>query len=304
MKSFLKRIHTERFRWTDEAIIVLLFAAIIMILSSGFLGGVIVAPFAPLIENDETGYWEIFFMYFQFIGIWLAFLILCLVFKRNRPILKALWTAPKGNNIRYLGIGLLIGFGLNMLCAVAALLNKDIAVYFDSFNFIKLLLLFIAVFIQSSSEELVCRAYIYQCLRRGYRHPAVAIILNALLFTVMHLLNPGASVIPMLAVLVAGLLFSLMVYYMDSLWCAMAAHAAWNYTQNVILGLPNSGIVSPVSVFKLDAASATSSLVYNVMFGLEGTVMAVAVMTIASILIIVLYRNKKVTPYNPWNDTH
>ncbi len=32
--------------------------------------------------------------------------------------------------------------------------------------------------------------------------------------------------------------------------------------------------------------------------------MAVAVMTIASILIIVLYRNKKVTPYNPWNDTH
>ena len=304
MKSFLKRIHTERFRWTDEAIIVLLFAAIIMILSSGFLGGVIVAPFAPLIENDETGYWEIFFMYFQFIGIWLAFLILCLVFKRNRPILKALWTAPKGNKIRYLGIGLLIGFGLNMFCAVAAVLNKDIAIYFDSFNFTRLLLLFIAVFIQSSSEELVCRAYIYQCLRRGYRHPAVAIILNALLFTVMHLLNPGASVIPMLAVFVAGFFFSLMVYFMDSLWCAMAAHTAWNYTQNVILGLPNSGIVSPVSVFKLDAASATSSLVYNVMFGLEGTVMAVAVMTIASILIIVLYRNKKVTPYNPWNDTH
>lgn len=65
----------------------------------------------------------------------------------------------------------------------------------------------------------------------------------------MHLLNPGASVIPILAVFVAGIFFSLMVYYMDSLWCAMAAHAAWNYTQNVILELPNSDIVSPVSVF-------------------------------------------------------
>ncbi len=34
----------------------------------------------------------------------------------------------------------------------------------------------------------------------------------------------------------------------------MGVHMAWNYTQNIIFGLPNSGIVSGFSLFKLDAA--------------------------------------------------
>lgn len=292
MKNFFKKIHTEQFRWYDSALIVLPLSGIIMILSLGYLGELLTLPIARLCETDETGFWQVFCSYFQFIGVWAAFLLLCLIFKRNRPILKTLWTAPKGNNIRFFGIGLLIGFGLNMICAIAAILNKNIALYYDSFHFVRLLLLLFAVFVQSSAEELVCRGFIYQSLKRGYRHPAVAIILNALLFTVMHLLNPGVGIIPLLAILAAGLLFSLMVYYMDSIWCAMAAHTAWNYTQNVILGLPNSGIVTPVSVFKLDAASATNSLVYNTEFGLEGTPMAIAVMAVAGILIAFFYSKR------------
>ena len=89
---------------------------------------------------------------------------------------------------------------------------------------------------------------------------------------------------------------------MDSLWCAMAAHTAWNFTQNMILGLPNSGIVSPFSVFKLDAASAVNSYAYNVGFGIEGTVMAIIVLIVSSVLIFVLYHKKDVRPYDPWEN--
>ena len=294
MKTFFKKIHTENFRWYDEAILVMLFATFMMLICGQIMGGLVEAPFANLIENDSTGYWSTFFMYFGFIGTWIVFMLEFLIVKKDRPILKALWTAPKGNNIKYLGIGFLIGFGLNIICAIVAVLNKDISLHYDSFNFIKLLLLFVAVFIQSSAEEMVCRGFIFQRLRRGYRHPAVAIILNSLLFTSMHLFNPGASVISMTAVLAAGLLFSLMVYYMDSIWCAMAAHTAWNFTQNLILGLPNSGMVSPVSVFKLDAATAKSSFAYSVEFGLEGSITAIAVMIITGIVIIVLYHKKEI----------
>lgn len=295
MKTFFKKIHTENFRWYDEAIIVMLFATFMMLICGQIMGGLVEAPFANLIENDSTGYWSTFFMYFGFIGTWIVFMLEFLIVKKDRPILKALWTAPKGNNIKYLGIGFLIGFGLNIICAIVAVLNKDISLHYDSFNFIKLLLLFIAVFIQSSAEEMVCRGFIFQRLRRGYRHPAVAIILNSLLFTSMHLFNPGASVISMTTVLAAGLLFSLMVYYMDSIWCAMAAHTAWNFTQNLILGLPNSGMVSPVSVFKLDAATAKSSFAYSVEFGLEGSITAITVMIITGVVIIVLYHKKEIT---------
>ena len=295
MKTFFKKIHTENFRWYDEAILVMLFATFMMIICGQIMGGLVEVPFTHLIQNDSTGYWSTFFMYFGFIGTWIVFMIEFLIVKKDRPILKTLWTAPKGNNIKYLGLGFLIGFVLNIICAIVAVLNKDISLHYDSFNFIKLLLLFIAVFIQSSAEEMVCRGFIFQRLRRGYRHPAVAIILNSLLFTSMHLFNPGASVISMTVVLAAGLLFSLMVYYMDSIWCAMATHTAWNFTQNLILGLPNSGMVSPVSVFKLDAATAKSSFAYSVEFGLEGSITAIAVMIITGIVIIVLYHKKEIT---------
>lgn len=295
MKTFFKKIHTENFRWYDEAILVMLFATFMMIICGQIMGGLVEAPFTHLIQNDSTGYWSTFFMYFGFIGTWIVFMLEFLIVKKDRPILRTLWTAPKGNNIKYMGIGFLIGFGLNIICAIVAVLNKDISLHYDSFNFIKLLLLFIAVFIQSSAEEMVCRGFIFQRLRRGYRHPAVAIILNSLLFTSMHLFNPGASVISMTAVLAAGLLFSLMVYYMDSIWCAMAAHTAWNFTQNLILGLPNSGMVSPVSVFKLDAATARSSFAYSVEFGLEGSITAITVMIMTGIVIIVLYHKKEIT---------
>ena len=295
MKTFFKKIHTENFRWYDEAILVMLLATFMMIICGQIMGGLVEVPFTHLIQNDSTGYWSTFFMYFGFIGTWIVFMIEFLIVKKDRPILKTLWTAPKGNNIKYLGLGFLIGFVLNIICAIVAVLNKDISLHYDSFNFIKLLLLFIAVFIQSSAEEMVCRGFIFQRLRRGYRHPAVAIILNSLLFTSMHLFNPGASVISMTVVLAAGLLFSLMVYYMDSIWCAMAAHTAWNFTQNLILGLPNSGMVSPVSVFKLDAATAKSSFAYSVEFGLEGSITAIAVMIITGIVIIVLYHKKEIT---------
>ena len=294
MKTFFKKIHTENFRWYDEAILVMLFATFMMIICGQIMGGLVEVPFTHLIQKDSTGYWSTFFMYFGFTGIWIVFMIEFLIVKKDRPILRTLWTAPKGNNIKYLGLGFLIGFVLNIICAIVAVLNKDISLHYDSFNFIKLLLLFVAVFIQSSAEEMVCRGFIFQRLRRGYRHPAVAIILNSLLFTSMHLFNPGASVISMTVVLAAGLLFSLMVYYMDSIWCAMATHTAWNFTQNLILGLPNSGIVSPVSVFKLDAATAKSSFAYSVEFGLEGSITAIAVMIITGIVIIVLYHKKEI----------
>ena len=39
-----------------------------------------------------------------------------------------------------------------------------------------------------------------------------------------------------------------------------------NFTQNILLGLPNSGNVVPFSIFKLEGAA--DSLVYNVGFGI------------------------------------
>jgi uncharacterized iron-regulated membrane protein len=55
-----------------------------------------------------------------------------------------------------------------------------------------------------------------------------------------------------------------------------------------VFGLPNSGIVSKYSVFKLEAASARDGIFYNTSFGVEGS-MGANVMIAAAIVIVLVY---------------
>ena len=226
--------------------------------------------------------WGMAQLYLAFIGIWVLMLLRIRLSKKDRSILTAVGPKARGNNGKMLLVGAAIGFGLNTFCILIAWLHKDIVLYFDSFRPVALVGLFIAVFIQSSAEELACRGFLYQKLLRSYRNPAVAIIGNSLFFGILHLLNDGVTVLSIMNIVVVALLFSLIVYYTDSLWCAFMAHAVWNYTQNIIFGLPNSGIVSSFSVFKLDASTAMNSFAYNVGFGIEGTVVADVVLILAT----------------------
>ena len=90
----------------------------------------------------------------------------------------------------------------------------------------------------------------------------------------------------LLQVFLIGVLFSLIVYYWDSLWTVIWAHTAWNFSQSIVFGLPNSGIVSKYSVVRLEAASARDGIFYNTSFGVEGSMGANAI--IAGALVIVL----------------
>ena len=180
---------------------------------------------------------------------------------------------------------------MNFICAMVALVHGDIKLQFDSFNPIGLLIVAICVLIQSSSEELACRVYLYQKLLKRYKHPAVAVVGNAVLFGFMHIFNPGISVLAVINITLIGIFFSLFVYYFDSMWCASAIHAAWNFTQNIIFGLPNSGHVSPFSILKLTAAKDTFA--YNVDFGVEATIISLVIELIGIAAVVVIGHSKK-----------
>lgn len=256
-------------------------------LTWAFTGGNILAKYFYHTDAQKT-----VVMYLDFIGFWIFYLLVMLVFKPDRFMLKKLSTKTKGNNLKMLTVGLLIGFGMNMACIVAAMLNRDIHVYFDGISPLMFVLIFIAVFVQSSAEELICRCFLYEKISR-YHLPVTAIVVNSLVFAAMHLFNSGITVIAFVDIMLSGLIFSVMVYYFDSIWAAFAIHAAWNFTQNIIMGLPNSGMVAIYSMFKLDTASAQSSFFYDVGFGVEGTWFAVIVETLTLIVLIYLGRKKK-----------
>ena len=255
---------------------------------------------APGFTATDT--WAAIDHYMSFFGIWILTLIFLNRSEANRPILKALTTKTRGNNLKMFALGLGLGLGMNLLCAFIAMANGDIRLSFSSFRPISFLVIFVAVFVQSSAEELLCRVFVYHRLMRRYGKPTLAVLVNSAFFALNHIFNDGISVLAMLNIFLYGLLFSAMVIYLDSPWATMTAHTAWNFCQNILLGLPNSGHVLSYSVFKLETAAATDSFAYSVAFGLEGTITACVTLFVVAALIVWWGTRHKVTPTPVWED--
>ena len=291
----------RKFSLLDNLIVIPIIGYLLIVLGQT-LGGVLVGILVGLLPgvfSTDAGITSQ--LYLGFLGIWILTLLVFALIPRNRPMLKALGTKTKGNTPKMFAVGLGIGLGMNLLCALIAMINGDIALTFHAFRPVSFLLVFIAVLIQSAAEELICRVFIYQRLVRRYGKPLMAAVVNAAFFAMIHLSNPGVTGMAIANIFIYGLLFSAMVVYMDSPWAAMAAHAGWNFCQNILLGLPNSGMVLPYSVFKLDAAAASDSFAYSVSFGLEGTVTACVLFMAVTGVIVWWGTRNKVVPTSIWD---
>ena len=256
---------------------------------------IVLATIAVMLVSDVVGfvllpqphvdqpYFYTFMAYASFLPLWGAVVLAIVAFSKNRYMLKVSFAQGGGNTFRNLAIGLLVGFLLNMACAGVALLHGDVTLTFSTFGFFSVLGLFAVVFIQSSAEEALCRGYMYQRLLNAKHKPALAIVGNAFFFAAIHLLNDGMSFLAFYDLMVTGLFFSLVVYYFDSLWMAMGIHTTWNFTQSILLGLPNSGASFPYSIFAVDSGLVQSSFAYNAAFGLEGTLLSATIMTLCCV---------------------
>ena len=196
----------------------------------------------------------------------------------------------RGNTFKMLGLGILAGFLMNGFCVAVAWFHGDIHFYLSGFSPVYMIAAFIFVLIQCAAEELLCRGYAYGALER--RYPSwVAIVVNSVYFMVLHLNNEGMGVQSAFALVITGILFSLVVWDYESLWCSIGIHTMWNYTQSLLLGLPNSGNVSKASVLHLEAA--TDSIFYDVSFGIEAALQTSVVIILLSAAI--LFRHRKRT---------
>ena len=303
MEEFKNRYLRPGRKVTDQFLLASVITFAILAIAELFLpiGSLLLGTFERLLGGDHDA--AVFLeTYFSFISIWIGMFLVVLIFKINRPMLHAVKYCgskdrglngnPAGNNGWGLLIGLALGFGTNGICILLSALLGDIHLSYSGFKLIPFLVFFISVFIQSAAEELANRWYLYQKLRRRYKSPWFAIIVNSLLFMAMHLANPGITFLSLVQLILVAVLLSLIVYYYNGLWIAMAFHAGWNFTQSIFFGLPNSGIVSAYSVFRLDAASATNGPFYNVNFGVEGSVGAGVILAVIIVIVILLNRGK------------
>ena len=197
--------------------------------------------------------------------------------RKNRFIFDSFMPKHPGNTVGKLLMGFFVGFVMNFSCIVTAMLHGDFRLYLDfaAGQIPFFLFAFLCVFIQSSTEELWCRGFVYE--RINVRYPLwVSMLVNSAFFAALHLMNPGIGFLPILDIFICGLSFSLAKWYTGSIWFPAGIHTAWNFTQNYLFGLPNSGLTSAASVFHQELPTgAVSNLIYDHTFGVEGAVPAV-----------------------------
>ena len=91
------------------------------------------------------------------------------------------------------------------------------------------------------AEEVICRGYLLTVVRDSVGARA-AVVLTSVMFGLLHLKNPGATVASVLVVTLSGLLLATVRIQSDSLYAAWMAHFAWNWTMAVPFHALVSGI--------------------------------------------------------------
>lgn len=219
-----------------------------------------------------------------------GFAVYFAIVKDERPLAKGLFRDHK-STASGIVVGLLVGFAMNAICILVAVLHGDIDMVPAGGGVMLFVLSFAAVAIQSSAEELHYRAF--ACGRIRASAPVLyAVLASAFSFGYVHLLNNGVSLLAFVNIVLIGILYALVLCRFNNFAFCCAHHTAWNFTQNFVFGLPNSG--TPATLAMMSPTHTASSVVYSADFGVEGAAVAtlINVLAIAAALIIASRRKK------------
>lgn len=175
---------------------------------------------------------------------------------------------------------------LALLSLLVLLGNASISGLTEPWPLLRVVSLLPLVLLQSGTEELVCRGYL---LRTSLRvlGPVSSTALVSLFFGALHLLNPDTSLLSFSSTVLIGVLFSIVTLKTNSLWAAVGLHTAWNFTLGTIASLPVSGL----RLSHLFDVSVEGPLwVTGGGYGLEASVLMVAVPAVASVLLALRLR--------------
>jgi membrane protease YdiL (CAAX protease family) len=152
-----------------------------------------------------------------------------------------------------------------------------------------------ASLISGFAEELLFRGILFNYVERT-SGSWIALALTSALFGAAHLANPNASWVAALAIMIeAGILLGAVYMLTRRLWAAIGLHAAWNFTQGWVFGLPVSGTGGRSGL--VNGQLTGPDWLTGGAFGLEASLPAVAVATSAGVAILfVAVRQGRVIP--------
>lgn len=139
-------------------------------------------------------------------------------------------------------------------------------------------------------EELYGRAAILLVAQRfvGWKG---AIIVSGLMFSLVHLGNPGASAIWLVRLGVQGALLAYAVYRTRSLWWSVGYHTGWNWASAPLFGAAGSGYLDEGHLFNFNPHG--SVWITGGAVGPEGSVFAFLAVTMALACLLIATRHRR-----------
>ncbi len=190
-----------------------------------------------------------------------------------------------GGRFKDILIGLLIGFLIIGAGFLFVLMSGGIEFIGYVFDLQPFLISFLLCLVIAFSEEIVFRGYLLNIFMESM-NKYYALLFSAILFALMHCVNPNFNFIGFVNIFLAGLLLGLPYVYTRNLWYSVSLHFAWNFFQGPIFGFHVSGMSFKNSILKNEFME--SSLINGGEFGLEGSVI-VTILSIIGIGVIYLY---------------
>ncbi len=136
------------------------------------------------------------------------------------------------------------------------------------------------------TEELWMRALLFRLLWRAFG-PIPALALSALVFSALHLANPGATVLAGATVTMAGVMFCALYASTGRLWLPIGVHAAWNLAQGYLFGAAVSGGDLGGSIALSTARAGAPTWLTGGTFGPEASVLALTLITAVTVAALV-----------------
>lgn len=191
------------------------------------------------------------------------------------------------NNQKNFIFGLLIG-ALSLTAAAAIILCTKSGTLKNSllnpeFS-LPVLNAFILYIFVGFAEEISCRGYFLSVLKQC-QNKYIPYIGSAVIFALMHSLNPGISFLSYINLFLFGLFLSYVVYTTNNIWFGIGLHITWNFFEGNVWGFLVSGGNNTGSIYTIKILN--SNIINGGAFGPEG---GLAVTFILVLLIIIIYK--------------
>lgn len=212
------------------------------------------------------------------------------VTKIQKDTLLSIKIQINGSFIKELVLYLCYGIGLvTIMIGILHILGLYSIINIKSSAIVSLIMWFFGYLIQGCTEELMCRGFVLNTLRRRTTWVS-AIVISSILFIMPHIssiidMPIAIQVCAIINLCLISLLFSLLVIREDTIAAACGLHVGWNYALGVLYGLRVSGSAETTGVVQIQVTSKIDILTGG-NYGIESSVILIPILVLLNLVVL------------------